>query len=206
VRNLLFRRSHHETRLPHPSRTLRRVGFHNPVPLRIRKAPRPGRPRLQSCHQPIMIIKFVIPNRAESPVRNLLSADTTTKEAAPFFAHFAKSGIPQPHPSEDLESATTGKATTSVVPQALSKSCHSERRKIIRKADDLAESRNLLSADTTPNEGGPFFAHLCEGACPERSRRVGFHNPIPLRTRQAPRPGRPRLQSCRRLETMIVLA
>jgi hypothetical protein len=57
-----------------------------------------------------MIIKFVIPNRAESPVRNLLSADTTTKEAAPFFAHFAKSGIPQPHPSEDSEAPRPGRA------------------------------------------------------------------------------------------------
>jgi hypothetical protein len=76
-----------------------------------------------------MIIKFVIPNRAESPVRNLLSADTTTKEGAPFFAHFAKSGIPQPHPSEDSGIATPGKATTSVVPPADNdnKVCHSEQ-------------------------------------------------------------------------------
>jgi hypothetical protein len=31
-------------------------------------------------------------------------------------------------------------------------------------------------------------------------RRVGFYNPIPLRIRKAPRPGRARLQSCRRME------
>jgi hypothetical protein len=95
-------------------------------------------------------------------VRNLLSADTITNRGGPSFAHCAKSGIPQPHPSEDLASATTGKTTTSVVPQALSKSCHSERRKIIRKADDLAESRNLLSADTTTKEGWPILRALCE--------------------------------------------
>ena len=43
-----------------------------------------------------MIIKFVIPeNRAESSVRNLLSADTTTKRGCPIlYAHFAKSGAP----------------------------------------------------------------------------------------------------------------
>jgi hypothetical protein len=35
----------------------------------------------------------------------------------PFFAHFAKSGIPQPHPSGDSASATTGEGTTSVAPE-----------------------------------------------------------------------------------------
>jgi hypothetical protein len=50
-------------------------------------------------------------------VRNLLQAEATTNEAAPSFAHSAKGGIPQLHPSEDLESATRGKGTTSVVPQ-----------------------------------------------------------------------------------------
>ncbi len=40
------------------------------------------------------------------------------RQGGPSFAHFAKSGIPQPHPSEDLASATPGNGTTSVVPQA----------------------------------------------------------------------------------------
>jgi hypothetical protein len=96
----------------------------------------------KSCHSERRKIIRKADDLAES--RNPLSVDTITNRGAPFFAHFAKSGIPQPHPSEHWGSATIGKATTSVVPQALSKSCHSERRKIIRKADDLAEPRNLL--------------------------------------------------------------
>jgi hypothetical protein len=53
------------------------------------------------------------------------------------------------------------------VPQAPSKSCHSERRKIIRKADDLAESRNLLSVGTITNRSGPFSAHFAKSGIPQ---------------------------------------
>src|SRR5208282_5419707 len=50
--------------------------------------------------------------------------------------------------------------------------------------------------------GCPILRALCEGACPERSRRVGFHCPILLRIWKAPRPGRARLQSCRKPKEM----
>jgi hypothetical protein len=42
------------TRVRHSSPTLRSVGFHNPIPLRIWEAPRPGRARLQSCRNPTL--------------------------------------------------------------------------------------------------------------------------------------------------------
>ena len=119
----------------------------------------------KSCHSERRKIIRKADDLAES--RNLLSADTTTNRGGPSFAHCAKSGTPQPHLSEDLASATIGKATTSAVPQALSKSCHSERRKIIRKADDLAESRNLLSVGTITNRGAPFFAHFAKSGIPQ---------------------------------------
>ena len=47
---------------------------------------------------------------AESPARNPLSASTTTNEGAPPFAHFAKGGIPRPHPSGDVEAPRPGRA------------------------------------------------------------------------------------------------
>ena len=91
-------------RLPHSSRTLRRVEFHSPIPLRIRKASRPGRPRRQPHRKPSQ--NLVIPSGERSSARRMIlrSRGTCCKptpprnEAAPFFAHFAKSGIPHPIP------------------------------------------------------------------------------------------------------------
>jgi hypothetical protein len=98
------------------------VGFHNPIPLRIRQAPRPGRPRRQSCRKPSQ--NLVIPSGERSSAkRTILRSRGTCCLSAP---------------------SQTGVA-------------HS--------------SRTL--------------------------RRVGFHNPIPLRIWKAPRPGRPRRQSRR---------
>ena len=65
--------------------------------------------------------------------------------------------------TEEQNSGRRGRRT--LAPQPASphnKSCHSERRKIIRKADDLAESRNLLSADTTTAHLELDFRALCE--------------------------------------------
>lgn len=53
VRNLLFSRNLHDPRVPHPSRTLQRAGFHGPIPLRIWGTPQPGRARLKSCRRPL---------------------------------------------------------------------------------------------------------------------------------------------------------
>ena len=122
VRNLLFVDATTNPRCPIdcPERSrrvsllLRDVGFHELVPLRILGAPRPGRARLQSCRhsdkthtarktalqpRPRSPKNLVIPNRAESPVRNLLYADATTDQGCPSFAYSAKGGIPRPRPS-----------------------------------------------------------------------------------------------------------
>ncbi len=45
-------RHHHESRVAHSSRTLRRVGFHGRIPLKDSEAPRPGGARLHSCRKP----------------------------------------------------------------------------------------------------------------------------------------------------------
>ncbi len=106
----------------------RRAGFHNPIPLRIWQALRPGRARRQPCRKQ--------PSRTH---------------AVPW-----KSGASAP-------------------------------RKAATKKEPGFSPR-----------GKPVLRALCEEACAERSRRVGFHNPIPLRIRKAPRPGRVQLQSHRK--------
>jgi hypothetical protein len=63
------------------------------------------------------------------------------------------------NPAAHLASPLTsplGKATTSKI------FCHSERRKIIREADDLSKSRNPLFAGATTNRGCPMSRVFCE--------------------------------------------
>jgi hypothetical protein len=88
------------------------------------EAPRQGTSRLQSPRKPKT--KSVIPNRAESPVRNLLSAATITDRvgagdspAQPAPQTRPSDGIPQPPSLLGFGSGTTGKGTTSVVPQTV---------------------------------------------------------------------------------------
>ena len=56
-----------QTGVPHSSRTLRRVGFHSPIPLRIWQAPRPGRARLQCVPQASKEMQPVILGQAQFP-------------------------------------------------------------------------------------------------------------------------------------------
>jgi hypothetical protein len=99
VRNLLF-----------VDATLRKVGFHEPVPLGMLEAPRAGRARLQSCRHsdkthtafgrlrfnvvPKITKNLVIPNRAGSPVKNLLFADATTSRRCPIFRALLRKSLP----------------------------------------------------------------------------------------------------------------
>ncbi len=59
--------------------------------------------------------QFPRPRPNSEPKRRLRN------RGAPCLASFARRGIPRPHPSEDLESSTTGKGTTSILEPALSK-------------------------------------------------------------------------------------
>jgi hypothetical protein len=61
--------------------------------------------RFVSAHDPVgqgLHKIIVIPNRAESPVRNLLFADAAMTEGAPCLASFARHGIPRLNPSENF--------------------------------------------------------------------------------------------------------
>ena len=81
----------------------------------------------------------------------------------------SRRGIPRPHPSEDLGSATTGKGTTSVAPQADHHDPTQHR------------GRAALKRRVKPPKKGSGLQPQCT-----------------FRIWEAPRPGRARLQSCRK--------
>ena len=103
--------------------SLARRWIPHPIPLRTWEAPRPGRPRLQSrrklllgnCHEPTQHRgRAALQRRVKRPKRRRASAPVDVRSRAPCCETLDST----PHPSEDLGSATTGKATTSVAQQA----------------------------------------------------------------------------------------
>jgi hypothetical protein len=93
--------------------------------------------------------------------------------------------------SEDFRSAKTWKGTTSFLPQnRRNRTHHRGRAALQRRVDHPKTNRASAPVDAVR-------ATCCEGACPELAEEWDSTTP-PLRTLGAPRPGRARLQSCRK--------
>ncbi len=86
-------------------------------------------------------------------------------EGAPFFAHFAKSGIPRPNPSEDSATPRPGRARL-----------RSRRRPQSERKSDARSTveERRFSAAPSPKRAAGALAPV----------DVGLPNPIPLRIRQ----------------------
>jgi hypothetical protein len=96
--------------------------FHDPIPPRIREChDREGHDSIApqaDRHGPMHPRgRAALQRRVELPKKET----GFSPGGSPHLASFAKGGIPPPHPSEDLEIATTGKGRDSVVPQATKK-------------------------------------------------------------------------------------
>ncbi len=122
------------------------MGFHGRIP-RNSPPPRPGRPRPQSRRNPR-------PNPCTAVEERRFSAASSPPKASRASA---------PVDVLNFGSATIRKGTPSVPSQAPKQFCHSERSRIIREADDLAKSRNLLFACATPPPSLLKFAPATTG-------------------------------------------
>jgi hypothetical protein len=120
------------------------------------------------------------------------------RSQSPHLASFAKGGIPRPHPSEDLEIATTGKGTTSIAPQprsisggaALERCGKGSLRSVSGHGFSRAASPHKNSCHSEPGrkpgEEPAVSQHQHERACPilRALAKGGIPRPVPLRIRQ----------------------
>jgi hypothetical protein len=134
--------------VPHLSRTLRKVGFHELVRLGILVAPRPGKGATS------VVPHWRTHNRGREALQRRVKHPQSNRASAPVDV-FAATAVSRRKKPKTLVIPNRAESPVRVCPE------RSRREPAIRRRHHEARV--------------PILRALCEGACPEQSRRVGFH-------------------------------